>query len=171
MQEDVAHTVGIAAQVGTPLSDEVAASRTAAQQADAQAPPSGARTDMQQCGSMPASSGSLSDSLPEHSIADLMRRPASAPAAAVQTSPLQHRRHHAGVQSAAVAEHAPMQHPQAVAGLPSAVGQDAAGQTPQQAPAAAQDTAAQVTHLPGTESSTDSGCSDQGQKCDMHAPV
>ena len=92
-----------ASQAGPLVPNEVAASRDAAQQAGPHAPAAAAHGAMQPAaplGSRSASSASLSDSLPDHSIVDLLRRPASAPAAAAQT---QHTRRHAAVQSAAAA--------------------------------------------------------------------
>ena len=92
-----------------------------------------------------ASSASLSDSLPEQSITDLLRRPASAPAAAVQTWGLPQGWLHAAVQAAGVmAMPAAAQVPYQAAAPSSAPapGQDATAQTwwpaSMQLPAAAQ---------------------------------
>ena len=154
LQGPTTHMVGAASQAGTLLPDEHRSSRNAAQQAETQALAAGAQHAARAI-SGSASPDSLADSLPDMSFGDMLRRPASAPSASVQTltaAPPLHPASRASAGTLPVGAQTQMQQ-QALVAAPVNLVLNAAAQTrqQQQLPAAApagrhaQDTAAQVT--------------------------
>ena len=158
MQEDMTYMIGAASQADILLLDGRGPLRDAAQQAGTQASAAAAHAGTQYAEPLSpssASSGSLSDSLPDMSFEDMLRRPASAPSTGVQTMTASLPLHPAFMPSAtAMPVAAQTQYQSSMASLAVSSGQDAAAQTRQQAlsqlPVAApvarhaQDAAAQV---------------------------